>query len=52
MPPEHCTRVLVTGADGFTGHHMVIQAAEAGLEVRATDLASRNYGALFYALGV
>ena len=52
MPPEHCTRVLVTGADGFTGHHMVIQAAEAGLEVRATDLASRNYGALFDALGV
>jgi nucleoside-diphosphate-sugar epimerase len=31
---------------------MVIQAASAGLEVRATDLSSRNYGALFEALGV
>jgi nucleoside-diphosphate-sugar epimerase len=31
---------------------MVIQAASAGLEVRATDLSSRNHGALFEALGV
>jgi nucleoside-diphosphate-sugar epimerase len=52
MPPEDRTRVLVTGADGFTGHHMVLQAARAGLEVRATDLASRRHGALFDALGV
>ena len=52
MPSQDRTRVLVTGADGFTGHHMVIQAASAGLEVRATDLSSRNYGAVFEALGV
>ncbi len=44
-------RVLVTGAAGFTGHHMVMEAAKAGLEVRATDVSSRHYGAMFEALG-
>ncbi len=45
-------RVLVTGAAGFTGHHMVMHAARAGLRVRATDVSSRHYGALFDALDV
>ena len=45
-------RVLVTGAAGFTGHHMVMAAARAGFRVRATDVSSRHYGAMFEALGV
>ncbi len=44
--------VLVTGASGFTGHHMVAQAVKAGFRVRATDVSSRYYGAMFEALGV
>ena len=44
--------VLVTGASGFTGHHMVAEAVKAGFKVRATDLSSRHYGAMFEALGV
>jgi nucleoside-diphosphate-sugar epimerase len=44
--------VLVTGASGFTGHHMVAEAVKAGLRVRATDVSSRYYGAMFDALGV
>jgi len=44
--------VLVTGASGFTGHHMVMEAVRAGFKVRATDLSSRHYGAMFEALGV
>ncbi len=44
--------VLVTGAAGFTGHHMVAEAVKAGLKVRATDVSSRHYGAMFDALGV
>jgi nucleoside-diphosphate-sugar epimerase len=44
--------VLVTGAAGFTGHHMVMEAVKAGLRVRATDVSSRHYGAMFDALGV
>jgi nucleoside-diphosphate-sugar epimerase len=51
MPPEKRARILVTGAAGFTGHHVVIAAARAGFEVRATDVSSRHYGALFEALG-
>jgi nucleoside-diphosphate-sugar epimerase len=50
--PHRRPRVLVTGAAGFTGHHMVMEAARAGLQVRATDVSSRHYGALFDALGV
>lgn len=45
-------RVLITGAAGFTGHHMVAEAVKAGFEVRATDVSSRHYGAMFDALGV
>jgi nucleoside-diphosphate-sugar epimerase len=45
-------RVLVTGAAGFTGHHLVMHAVEAGFDVRATDISSRYYGPLFDALGV
>jgi dihydroflavonol-4-reductase len=45
-------RVLVTGAAGFTGHHMVMEAVRAGYKVRATDVSSRHYGAMFDALGV
>ncbi len=41
----------MTGAAGFTGHHMVAQAARAGFSVLATDLSSRHYGAMFEALG-
>jgi nucleoside-diphosphate-sugar epimerase len=52
VSPNGRPRVLVTGAAGFTGHHMVLQAARAGLRVRATDVSSRHYGALFDALGV
>jgi dihydroflavonol-4-reductase len=50
--PHRRPRVLVTGAAGFTGHHLVMHAARAGLRVRATDVSSRHYGALFDALGV
>jgi len=45
-------RVLVTGASGFTGHHMVKEAVKAGFRVRATDVSSRYYGAMFEALEV
>jgi len=44
--------VLVTGASGFTGHHMVAEAVKAGFRVRATDVSSRYYGAMFEAMGV
>ncbi len=44
--------VLVTGAAGFTGHHMVMEAIKAGFKVRATDVSSRQYSAMFEALGV
>lgn len=44
--------VLITGATGFTGHHMVAEAAKAGFRIRATDVSSRYYGAMFEALGV
>lgn len=44
--------VLITGASGFTGHHMVAEAVKAGFRVRATDVSSRFYGAMFEALGV
>lgn len=42
----------MTGAAGFTGHHMVMAAAKAGFQVRATDVSSRYYGAMFEALDV
>lgn len=45
-------RVLITGAAGFAGHHMVLESIEAGFQVRATDISSRYYSALFDALGV
>ena len=45
-------RVLITGAAGFTGHHMVAEAVKAGFQVRATDVSSRYYSAMFEALGV
>jgi len=51
-PTENRKRVLVTGAAGFTGHHMVAEAVKAGFEVRATDVSSRHYGAMFEALDV
>ena len=44
--------VLVTGAAGFSGHHMVMDAVTAGFKVRATDVSSRYYSALFESLGV
>ncbi len=44
--------VLVTGAAGFMGHHMVKEAVDAGFTVRATDTSSRYYSAMFDALGV
>ncbi len=43
--------VLVTGAAGFTGHHVVAGATKAGQRVRATDLSSRFYGPWYEALG-
>lgn len=52
MSLSHRGRVLVTGAAGFTGHHMVAEAVKAGFEVRATDVSSRHYGAMFDTLGV
>ena len=45
-------RILITGAAGFTGHHAVIEAVRAGFSVRATDVSSRYYSAMFEALGV
>ena len=51
MPPGDRARILVTGAAGFTGHHAVIATARSGLAVRASDVSSRHYGALFEALG-
>jgi nucleoside-diphosphate-sugar epimerase len=50
--PRQQASLLVTGAAGFTGHHMVMEAARAGFRVRATDVSSRHYGALFEALEV
>ena len=44
--------VLITGAAGFAGHHMVVEAVKEGFRVRATDVSSRHYGAMFDALGV
>ncbi len=44
--------ILVTGASGFTGHHMVKEAVKAGYKVRATDVSSRFYGGMFEAMGV
>ena len=44
--------ILITGAAGFSGHHMVTEAVKAGFKVRATDMSSRHYSALFEALGV
>lgn len=44
--------LLVTGAAGFSGHHMVAEAVAAGYRVRATDVSSRHYGAMFEALDV
>ncbi len=44
--------VLITGAAGFVGHHLVMEAVKAGFTVRATDVSSRHYGALFEALDV
>ncbi len=44
--------ILVTGASGFSGHHMVMEAVRAGFRVRATDVSSRYYGAMFDALDV
>lgn len=44
--------VLITGASGFTGHHMVLETVKAGYRVRATDVSSRYYSAMFEALDV
>ncbi len=44
--------VLITGASGFTGHHMVAVAVKSGFKVRATDVSSRHYGAMFESMGV
>ncbi|MBW1815166.1 MAG: NmrA family NAD(P)-binding protein [Deltaproteobacteria bacterium] len=52
MSQENRGLVLITGAAGFTGHHMVAEAVKAGFRVRATDISSRHYGAMFDALGV
>ncbi|MBW2381161.1 MAG: NAD(P)-dependent oxidoreductase, partial [Deltaproteobacteria bacterium] len=45
-------KLLITGAAGFTGHHAVIEAVKAGFSVRATDVSSRYYSAMFEALAV
>jgi len=45
-------KILITGAAGFTGHHAVMEAVKAGFSVRATDVSSRYYSAMFEALGV
>jgi dihydroflavonol-4-reductase len=44
--------VLITGATGFTGHHMVMEAVKAGFKVRASDISSGLYSAMFDALNV
>ncbi|MDH3653500.1 MAG: NAD(P)-dependent oxidoreductase [Myxococcales bacterium] len=45
-------KILITGAAGFTGHHAVMETVKAGFSVRATDVSSRYYSAMFEALGV
>jgi nucleoside-diphosphate-sugar epimerase len=52
VPEKKRGKILITGASGFTGHHMVMEAVRAGFDVRATDVSSRYYGAMFDALGV
>ena len=52
MTPEDAGLLLITGAAGFTGHHMVAETVKAGYRVRATDISSRCYGAMFEALDV
>ena len=38
MVPDHSVRVLVTGAGGFIGHHLVTYLKERGYWVRGVDL--------------
>ncbi len=45
-------KILITGAAGFAGHHAVMEAVKAGFSVRATDISSRHYSAMFEGLGV
>ena len=52
MSAANGEKILVTGASGFSGHHMVLEAVRAGFRVRATDVSSRYYGAMFDALDV
>jgi GDP-D-mannose 3',5'-epimerase len=43
MPVNH--RVLVTGAGGFIGHHLVKRLKSDGLWVRGVDIKEPEYGA-------
>jgi nucleoside-diphosphate-sugar epimerase len=52
MPESQTKTLLVTGAAGFSGHHMVYECAKAGYNVIATDISSRHYSAMFDALNV
>ena len=52
MSEEKRGSLLITGAAGFTGSHMVAEAVKAGFEVKASDVSSRFYGAMFEALNV
>ena len=45
MPASGTTRVLVTGAGGFIGHHLVSYLKERGYWVRGVDLKHPEYEA-------
>jgi len=52
MSESQIKTILITGAAGFSGHHMVYECVKAGYKVIATDISSRHYSAMFDALNV
>ena len=52
MNESQMKTILITGAAGFSGHHMVYECVKAGYKVIATDISSRHYSAMFDALNV
>jgi len=52
MSNSQVKTILITGAAGFSGHHMVYECVKAGYKVIATDITSHRYSAMFDALNV
>jgi nucleoside-diphosphate-sugar epimerase len=52
MSEKSIKNILITGAAGFSGHHMVYECVKAGYNVIATDISSRHYSAMFDAIDV